>query len=199
MPDDPEWIGMFWGALYPLTAWNSYDRDDDHHGADIAAIWKDVIDAARGTDCQVTPNWHFEVDTSNCEGIDNHSYLLSVRHSDECETVYHFAMRADGFTDNTLLGLRGYLDSGFTEAGGHVRYFNATYISVTPNPTFELDWTDCLNNDHHVEQVGGSPHFFYSDFEAQCLCIRTYQPIPVTPWGLVVTMVTDGLAICEAA
>lgn len=51
VPLDSEWLGMFFGALYQLTAWNSYDRDEAHTAADIANVWKDIIATARASEC----------------------------------------------------------------------------------------------------------------------------------------------------
>lgn len=51
VPLDSEWVGMFFGALYQLTAWNSYDRDDDHTAKDIADRWKTIVEDARGSEC----------------------------------------------------------------------------------------------------------------------------------------------------
>lgn len=51
IPMDTEWLGMFFGALYQLTAWNSYDRDDDHTAAGIADKWKQIISDARESEC----------------------------------------------------------------------------------------------------------------------------------------------------
>lgn len=53
IPADPEWEGMFYGALNQLTNWSSYDRDDDHNGATVADKWKQVIADARGSECAV--------------------------------------------------------------------------------------------------------------------------------------------------
>lgn len=51
LPDDPEWLAMFWGALYQLTAWNSYDRDGVQSGAYCAEVWKSIIGEARTSEC----------------------------------------------------------------------------------------------------------------------------------------------------
>lgn len=51
IPDDSQWKGMFWGALYMLTVWGSYDRDDAHTGAVMADAWKAIVNAARASTC----------------------------------------------------------------------------------------------------------------------------------------------------
>jgi len=51
LPEDGEWLGMFWGALYHLTVWSSYDRDDTHSAKIVAQVWKNIIDTARASDC----------------------------------------------------------------------------------------------------------------------------------------------------
>lgn len=51
IPLDSEWLGMFFGALYQLTAWNSYDRDDDHTAQIVADRWKQILQDARDSTC----------------------------------------------------------------------------------------------------------------------------------------------------
>lgn len=64
LPDDPDWLAMFWGALYQLTAWNSYDRDNVQSGAYCAEIWRSIISDARASEC--APNMIL-FQTSPCE------------------------------------------------------------------------------------------------------------------------------------
>jgi len=42
IPDEPRYIAAFWGALYELTYWNNWQRDPDHKGAQVAAVWKSI-------------------------------------------------------------------------------------------------------------------------------------------------------------
>lgn len=62
VPKDSEWLGMFWGALYQLTAWNSYQRDGLQSGKAMAAAWSAIIEAARTGPCAEAPycaSWDF--------------------------------------------------------------------------------------------------------------------------------------------
>jgi hypothetical protein len=43
LPNDREWIGAFYDALYQLTYWFAWQRDAAHTGKDIAAIWLTVL------------------------------------------------------------------------------------------------------------------------------------------------------------
>lgn len=43
LPNDREWIAAFYDALYQLTYWFAWQRDDAHTGKDIAAIWLSVL------------------------------------------------------------------------------------------------------------------------------------------------------------
>ena len=42
IPNDPDHIAAFWGALWELTYWNKWQRDPDHKGTEVAQVWKDV-------------------------------------------------------------------------------------------------------------------------------------------------------------
>lgn len=46
VPDDNTWVGLFFGSLYQLSVWSSYDRDTAHTAADVAAAWLDIINTA---------------------------------------------------------------------------------------------------------------------------------------------------------
>lgn len=43
IPNDPDHLRAFWGTLWELTFWNNWQRDPDHKGAALAAVWKDVL------------------------------------------------------------------------------------------------------------------------------------------------------------
>ena len=42
VPDDPQWIALFYGALFRLSQQIWYDRDQDKSARDVAAVWRDV-------------------------------------------------------------------------------------------------------------------------------------------------------------
>jgi len=42
IPDDPQWIRMFWGYLWGLAKWYTYQRDGADSGKQIAAVWRQI-------------------------------------------------------------------------------------------------------------------------------------------------------------
>lgn len=42
IPDDPQWIRMFWGFLWGLTRWYTYERDTVQSGLQIGAVWRQI-------------------------------------------------------------------------------------------------------------------------------------------------------------
>lgn len=47
IPDDPNHIIAFWGALEQLSKWWNWQRDDAHTAKEVAAVWLDVWKKAR--------------------------------------------------------------------------------------------------------------------------------------------------------
>lgn len=47
LPDDLTFIGNFWGAVYELAKWTSYEWTGDDRGAQAAKVMAQVVDAAR--------------------------------------------------------------------------------------------------------------------------------------------------------
>jgi len=43
VPNDPEWIALFVGAVFELTKQQLWDRDAGHLAASIAAVWREVF------------------------------------------------------------------------------------------------------------------------------------------------------------
>lgn len=46
IPDDADWYRAFWGALYDLAHWTSFERDEDKNATVVARVWRDIIDTA---------------------------------------------------------------------------------------------------------------------------------------------------------
>lgn len=42
VPDDPQWIALFYGAIFRLSQQVWYDRDAAHSAKDVAAVWQQV-------------------------------------------------------------------------------------------------------------------------------------------------------------
>lgn len=53
VPDDPEWIGKFYGQIYMLSQQIYWDRDDAHTAKDVAAKWLDVYSDTLAGGCDV--------------------------------------------------------------------------------------------------------------------------------------------------
>lgn len=47
IPNDPDHKQAFWGALWTLTWYTAWQKDDDKRGKDVAAVWRDVWFKAR--------------------------------------------------------------------------------------------------------------------------------------------------------
>ena len=47
IPDDPNHIRAFWGHLFQLARWWSWERDDSHAATDAAQVWSEVWANAR--------------------------------------------------------------------------------------------------------------------------------------------------------
>lgn len=45
VPDDPQWIALFTGAIYRLSQQIWYDRDDAHTAKAVAAVWADIYNS----------------------------------------------------------------------------------------------------------------------------------------------------------
>jgi hypothetical protein len=58
VPNDFNHLMAFWGQMWELTYWNTWQRDDEKQGKDAAAVWLDVYKQARAQ------NAHLE----GCEG-----------------------------------------------------------------------------------------------------------------------------------
>lgn len=69
IPNEREHIAAFWGALWLLTYWNQWRRDEDHTGAAVGLVWKDVIQNA----------WLINEGYEGCEG----GIMFDVRQNDE--------------------------------------------------------------------------------------------------------------------
>lgn len=60
VPNDPAHLAAFWGALWNLTYWNQWQRDELKLGTQVAAVWKDVWFNARVINdglegCEIVP------------------------------------------------------------------------------------------------------------------------------------------------
>lgn len=46
VPDEPQYVSAFWGALHSLTMWFNWERDDGHSGKIVGDVWREVIQTA---------------------------------------------------------------------------------------------------------------------------------------------------------
>lgn len=58
VPDDPQWIALFYGAIYRLSQQIWYDRDEAHTAALVAAVWQDIyLQTIKGeNECSMHPD-----------------------------------------------------------------------------------------------------------------------------------------------
>jgi len=114
VPNDPEWIAMFWGVLYELTYWTKFDRDTAKTGKDIARRWYDVFLDARGSECPLAIQFR---QIENCvleASFDGGLTYEPIFNSYNCA----LGAIADKISDGTLQ--RGGVSQ--PEAGGEVAY-----------------------------------------------------------------------------
>lgn len=52
VPNNIGHIAAFWGQLFALTRWYAWEADDDHSGALLAEVWKDVYQQAKESECE---------------------------------------------------------------------------------------------------------------------------------------------------
>lgn len=112
VPNDPEWIGMFLGAIYRLSQQVWYDRDANHSAKIVAARWQDVyLETVKAT-------W-------DCGALD--LFDIRVNPEDECSiqktldgVVWSEVFRLDGpcsvtrIRRNPATGRIGYVMEDFT-------------------------------------------------------------------------------------
>jgi len=66
VPDDPEWIGAFYGQLQRLSLQSIWDRDEEHTAETVAAVWKQVyLDTLAGNCtsgiCTIPPPFDIDI------------------------------------------------------------------------------------------------------------------------------------------
>lgn len=121
LPDDAEWKAMFWGALYQLTAWNSYDRDDAQSGAYCAGIWKSILADARASECAMPISFRR---TSTC----------LTEYSEDGGTTWNTLYNGDDCLTQQLL--EGRVAPGNPTEWSHAYDFTASQAGWALRPSF---------------------------------------------------------------
>lgn len=71
IPDDPDHLAAFWGALQELAYWFSWERDTDKTGLAVSSVWMRVIGAARLRFYSGNPCGN-EIPTEDCRELAPH-------------------------------------------------------------------------------------------------------------------------------
>jgi hypothetical protein len=193
IPEDSEWLGMFWGALYQLTAWNSYDRDGSNSGKTMADAWKDILDTARlstcGADC---PGFYLVTDDINCVNTADLRTVREVQQCDGCGCAHAYFSRStiDLIAGVARIGYRFHDCSDDTLCGGHVCRVAALQTGIG-YPNWNLTWVDCLGTTHEVLDAG-TDEFVLDDFEATRICLSLNS-------NFCAVVTVDGPVLCGVA
>lgn len=169
VPDDPEWIGMFWGALSNLTAWNSYQRSSVGEGKTVADVWLQVISDAHNGSCADLepphPNWYLDIDIDYAN-YDYDAWInpLVGRYGDGTAwakytlVVWGTGLGGDHFT------VTGHdWDSG-DPVGGNFDVVAVTNELDPAGQTYVLTTIDCLGNS--VTDTNFTPRTYSGDFRS---------------------------------
>lgn len=173
IPDDPEWEGMFWGALNQLSVWTAYQRSGDTSASDVASVWRQVFADAHNVPCPEDdrPNWHLAVtilagwyDTftwgnpkyfSNWPDPPSAEWSLTAMPGNPA-VAPHFKIEGKANSDNSLVGgtMHIQVSSEFDPAG---RVFVATLVDCLGGTTTETHFTpwSVFGDYKSIEITGG--------------------------------------------
>ncbi len=174
VPDDQEYIGMFFGALYQLTVWSSYDIDGTLAGKTVADVWKGVIDDARHSECVQCPGAYAIKDVTYCPQDPNLFDIRQMSTGDFCdsnERVYFSHSLFDNGAAKARVGYQFFdfvTDDPCATTVYEVRGFMFSPIFLNHNWT--LQWRDEFNVDHEVDQ-DDVEFSWTTSFTAQKLCL----------------------------
>lgn len=110
VPNDPDWIAMFWGVLYELTYWTKFERDAAKTGKDIARKWYDVFLDARASECPMQIQFRQPVDCSLEVSFDGGENWTEIFNSYECAIDAINNKIADGTLNATQPSPQGDLE-----------------------------------------------------------------------------------------
>lgn len=175
VPNDRQHIANFFGALYQLTAWNSYDRDDAHRALIAANRWRSEFERLVLADCTLTGDGEMQFRQNGCK----------LEYSLDCVTW------------NTLYDPTGCFAPGVTQppAGGVlaegdcVEYDVALYANNTwmlPIPVND-GYTITVSPAIGAWNDGGSPNWYCPDGVPFVLgvCVGSGAPVGGDPAPLV--------------
>ena len=195
VPNDPDHIAAFMGAVYGLSKAYEWANDDAHTAIDVAAVWLDCYEGIAIGECQGCINWHMMESSTVCEPYD--STVNSLSHVPMCDGCEHhdnvnfitaavggtleFARFAGSFVSNEVFN---------PPVGGHICTLYARTIPNSAGNVWTFVYKDCLGDEH--EEGGTGTVFQKFDFECQWFCISADNL-----FSAVVTM--DGPYICGVA
>lgn len=199
IPDDVEWIGMLFGAVYQLGVWDSYDRDDAHTAKDVADVWKDIIEKAHEGPCGAAPEFYLAENSINCEYTSTLDLFRAINTCDGFDHVYYIHAKEDSIALVTKAGWSCLNLVDDTGVGGHICNVHAFVDSGNASPVWVLTWRDCLNVDHEVSYANDDPEFIHSDFECIWACLQVTTSGLLATDQMTVVVSIDGPILCTAA
>lgn len=111
VPNDPQHVAAFMGALYDLAKWYSWERDEAHTGKDVAAVWWEIYQHISLGDCRAEANDTMNFRQRGCV----------LEYSIDCETWYTLYDPTDCIT-----GLTGQPSGEGVLAPGECKSFDVT-------------------------------------------------------------------------
>jgi hypothetical protein len=171
VPDDINHVAAFKGAVYELTRANNWENDELHTAKDVADVWKQqFLDMSV---CTVAcPTFYAYNNDINCPNIVDLRTIRVMNECDGCTSVersYFCRSIIDVISGVARIGLNFATLIDDTDCGVHICQIRA-YQTGVGSPTWELQWRDCLDNDHLVTDTSGD-EFVYNDIEAKWVCL----------------------------
>lgn len=194
VPDDPEWLGMFWGALYNLSVWTAFGRSGDTSAADVASIWRQVIEEARNSECSAPCSPVFIGTNSGYNDHTNttgHSYLVpgcSGCGGDASQVFGHRQLDQDTqLADQALV----FEDNDFgLPSGVHVCEFRAIQVDSTVGNAWNFVYDSCIETD--ITEIQSGIVFYKTDF-----IMKKWGLSSLAPYAFFIAW--DGPIICTEA
>lgn len=179
VPTDPEWRGLFFGALYNLTTWNSYQRTGDTSGKIVADVWRDLILEARTNPCVPDSclDWRL-VKGAFLSDCNDTTEGVNVRSVNECNSCA-FSRIYVGYAPIPVGGSQAIITyfgsdlAGFP-CGGPICRIECVQQVADVSQSWSVDWIDCTSNNTHLAPSGQT--FILSNIESREFCIRGTNP-----------------------
>lgn len=194
IPDDPEWQGMFWGALSQLSVWTAYQRSNDTSGADVASVWSQIIADARDAECQAPCS---PVYIDNIFGYNGHTnptgnLTFGVVGCSDCTYTDQLV---GSCPLNTSTGLadqaRGFFDViDFSASGVKICEFRAWQVDATTTNVWNFVYDTCTEFDLTITTPG-------TVFVKRNFVCQRWGLSSLAPYAFIITW--EGPEICTSA